>query len=267
MQNTAFGSMGLDIEYIPLRVDTGVLEDAIEALRESNFIGANVTIPHKSRVIDYIDRVRGCASRIGSVNTIVNENGLLVGYNTDRSGALKALQSSGMDTSEMDTALILGAGDTARTIGFALAEKGTDLIICNRSLSKAETLADDLSEKFEGILSIAVGVDELDPVINEVSLIVNCTPVGLKGGVNGIPISPDLLMDNMTVFDLVYNPMNTPLVMAAREAGSRIVYGYRMLVFQGADSFRLWTGMEPPVSLMEASVVRCLVEPDGREGS
>ncbi len=257
MHNTAFRSQGLNFIYHTFPVKEDGLGSKIEELRKKDFIGANVTIPFKSTVLRYLDRIDEKALRIGAVNTIVNDNGMLVGYNTDGEGTLRALLSSGVDLRRNGKVLILGAGGSARSIGSALAERGVTLVLTNRTFSKAQDLARDL----DVITKVtAVRPEEMGPDMDDIYLVINCTSVGMKGGPPGIPLLPEMITEGMTVFDIVYNPMETPLIMEARKRGSKVIHGYKMLVQQGIGSYELWTKRKAPGQLMEKTVLDRLKE-------
>ena len=257
MHNAGFTASGLNFRYIQLEVSEEQLSDTIENLKERHFRGLNITIPYKSKVMQYLDSIDDLASKIGAVNTIVNNDGVLTGYNTDVDGAIEALKPTGIDVDDNSKkVLILGAGGSARAVCFGLARLGLSLVITNRTNEGAEQLAKELKRNTE---ASAVLLDEINEIIDEINIIINCTPVGMKGMNNynnSSPISSELLRKNMIVFDIVYNPMETSLLRDAKEVGAKIIYGYEMLVRQGARSFELWTGKPAPMDVMREAVLR-----------
>jgi shikimate dehydrogenase len=255
MQNAAFRAEGSNIFYAAFEVEKEGLAEAVAGARQLGYLGFNVTIPHKIAVMDYLDEIDERALKIGSVNTVVNRNGLLKGYNTDSSGLIEALESGGATLKKNKKALIIGSGGSARTAGFTLAEKGLDLLLMNRTVEKAERLAEDLSKITDvEVAGENIGKQQFD----DISIVINCTPVGMTGGPFGSPLKKELIHEGMFVMDMVYKPMITPLLSNALERGARVVHGYRMLVGQGAASFELWTRKKAPRPLMERTVIELL---------
>lgn len=241
MQEAAFREIGWNTVYEVFEIGEEELASFISRIKDADPIGFNVTIPYKSRIIQYLDELEGDAETIGTVNTVVNKEGHLIGHNTDGEGAMDALSSIGFAPRKGRKALIIGSGDTARTIGYKLGEKGMDLILMNRTKERAMELASFLGNITEVSLFYPGNIEEVD-------LIVNCTPLGSKGE---LPIDPRLIGPDMTVFDVVYRPLDTPLLNSASMAGAIKLPGYRMLLGQGARSFEIWTGKSAPVGIME----------------
>jgi shikimate dehydrogenase len=257
MHNAAFRAEGLDLEYRAMRVPRKGLGKAIDGLRSKDVIGLNVTIPHKSAVIPFLDDIDDVAKEIGAVNTIVNTDGSLIGHNTDWLGALSALGSAGYLPGKGKKGLVLGAGDSAKAVTYALAKAGMDLTVSNRDREKANAV----SERFGKMTTIRpVAPEELSDHICGTSLIVNCTPLGMDGFPRELPLDPDLISGDMMVLDLVYVPMETMLIRAAKERGAKVAYGYEMLIGQGARSFELFTGRKAPVDVMIRVVLEHLKE-------
>ncbi len=255
MHNAAFKAQDLNIFYAAFNVNRNGLGAAVSGAREMNFLGFNVTIPHKVAVMDHLDDIDEKALMIGSVNTVVNRDGELKGYNTDSAGLIDALESCGAVLNSDCRALIIGSGGSARTAGFALAGKGLDLVIMNRTARKAEDLAKPLSKVTD---VEAVGPNVSEEQLKDISIVVNCTPVGMTGGPPGSPLRKELIQKEMVVMDMVYTPMSTPLISLALEKGARVIHGYRMLVGQGAASYEIWTGRKAPRDLMESTVIELL---------
>jgi len=252
MHNAAFRHVGLNLAYLAFEVERDRLGGAVEAVRELGILGANVTIPHKSAVMRYLDSIEGQAEEIGAVNTIMNKKGVLTGYNTDAPGAMDAIIRSGHFESAPERVLLIGAGDAARAVGYGLCRSGSEVGILNRDPSRARGLADRLSRFGH---AYTVSFDELEEAASVASLIVNCTPLGMAGFPPGPPIEGGLIRPQSVVFDIVYDPLQTSLLRAARSRGARVIPGAEMLVWQGARSFEIWTGREAPVTVMRASVL------------
>jgi shikimate dehydrogenase len=225
-------------------------------------VGANVTVPHKAAVITLLDAVDPEAGFIGAVNTIVNDGGRLVGFNTDVPGFLRALRDDlGFDPAGASV-LVLGAGGAARAVAYGLLQaRCRTLLLANRGGSRAADLAAAL---------VATGGTKVDTVpwdagallaaASGCDLVVNTTTVGMHGGpADGeSPLPAGALRPRQAVFDLVYNPSDTSFVLAAREAGARALSGLPMLVYQGAAAFTLWTGLPAPVEVMRAAAAAAL---------
>ncbi len=256
MQNAALRAMNLDFVYVPFHVLPDSLEEAVGAIRVLGLAGVNVTIPHKERVMSYLDQLGGEAGLIGSVNTIVNEKGRLRGESTDGAGFLRSIESE-WGTISGAKALILGAGGSAKAVGFALAGAGCDIVVANRTQERAEELIKALNAVFGEGRSRAAGLEMevLAEEVREADLLVNATSLGMYPDTDSIPVPPDLLHSKLSVYDLVYNPRVTRLVAEARKKGSRAMTGIKMLAHQGALSLEMWTGRKAPVDIMEQAVM------------
>lgn len=237
VHNAAFEHLGLDYVFLACRVEH--LKEAVEGIRALAFKGISVTIPHKVAVMNYLDEIEAVAGRIGAVNTVVNRDGRLIGYNTDWSGAVRALED--VMSLQGKTAAVLGAGGAARAIAFGLREKGADPVIVNRTLSKAQALASELKCRFGGI--------ELMEKLS-FDLVINATSVGMYPQVHETPVRKELLK-NVLVFDTVYNPLRTRLIRAAEENGCPAITGLAMFINQAALQFEIWTGEQAPLDLMQ----------------
>jgi shikimate dehydrogenase len=255
MHNNAFKTLGLDYAYVPFKVKGLELKKAIEGVRGLNIRGLNVTIPHKVAVMQFLDRIDPLAEKIGAVNTIVNDHGILTGYNTDATGFLQTLHDKDIDPREKKV-LLLGAGGAARAIGFILTEERAKLTILNR---KQELLwAEDLAHRLNHYYGADVNAGELTnenlrKAIDGMAILVNATSLGMSPNNNETPVPADLLCANMTVFDIIYNPLPTRLLEEAKAAGARTIDGLEMLVWQGAIAFEKWTREKAPVDVMRQS--------------
>jgi shikimate dehydrogenase len=251
MHNAAFAALGLDACYIPFPVVPELLPQAVAGLRALNFIGANVTIPYKEAVMPQLHVLSPQAQAIGSVNTLVVRE-RLYGFNTDADGFLRALYDAG-NTLAGKKALVLGAGGAARAIVYALLREEARIVIANRTLERAEELVRHLSPHVTGpeIRTVPYSRDILFEELASVDLLVNTTPIGMWPQAHASPLPGDApFHQDLVVFDLIYRPLETRLLQQARQAGARVIGGLAMLVWQGAEGFRLWTGYEPPVGVM-----------------
>ena len=258
IHNAAFTQMGLDYVYVSFQVKEEELDKAIDGMRALNIRGLNVTIPHKVAVIPLLDELDPLAEKIGAVNTISNNNGVLKGYNTDASGFLQALLERGIKPEEKKV-VMLGAGGASRAVSFSLVERGVHLVILNRRLERAEELAGRLSTTFnKEVKALELVAGNLAQVLGEADILVNATSVGMSPDINKTPVPSSLLKPGMVVVDIVYNPIRTRLLREAEAIGAKTVNGVDMFVWQGALAFETWTGAKAPVELMRAEVVRQL---------
>ena len=261
-QNAAFTNLGIEATYEAWPVVTAELPERIQNLRESDFLGANVTIPYKELVIPLLDEIDDWALKIGSVNTIVNQAGLLIGYNTDTVGFLRAISEYGNYEPSGRDVLLIGAGGAARAAAHALMEaRVKTLWIANRTYDRVKRLADELLEIGE-VKPIGLDGPEFRKSAASVSLIVNSTSLGMKhtseahiNPLEGLNIGSSTL-----VTDMVYNPLDTPMLTDAENRGCRILSGLPMLVLQGAASFELWTGEGAPVDVMFSAARQALID-------
>jgi shikimate dehydrogenase len=260
MHNAAFQTLGLDYTYVPFRVKSLELKKAIEGIRGLNLRGLNVTIPHKVAVMQFLDRIDPPAEKIGAVNTIVNDDGILSGYNTDATGFLQTLHDNDVEPGDKKV-LLLGAGGAARAIGNVLAGEKARITILNRrqELSWAEDLTHLLTRHY----GAKVNAGELTPenlqrAMEGVDILVNATSLGMNPDDDQTPVPADLLGASLTVFDVVYNPYETRLLREAKAAGAKTISGLEMLVRQGAVAFEKWTGIKAPVDVMRQSALDLL---------
>lgn len=260
MHNAAFKKVGVDYLYVPSRVRKEELGKAIEDMRALNVRGLNVTIPHKVAVIPFLDELDPLAERIGAVNTIVNDDGTLRGYNTDAAGFLQAMLERGIEPKGKNM-VILGAGGASRAISFILAERGAHLVILNRllELDWAEELAGNISKIFtREVKALKLDEENLAKVLEKADILVNATSVGMSPNVDETLVTSRLLKSGIIVVDIVYNPIKTRLLREAEEAGAKTISGLDMLVWQGALAFEKWTGLKAPVEVMREEVIKTL---------
>ena len=243
MYNAAFEALGLNYVYVPLIVKD--LEKAVEGVRHLGIKAIGVTIPYKIDVLPYLDELDSDARRIGAVNAISNNNGKLLGANTDGKGAVKALQE--VTDIAGKKVVLLGAGGAARAIAFALADEGWNVVLVNRTKGAAEALAKAVDCKYET-------VDKLEQELKGAHIVINATSVGMVPTENESLVKKELLSSELTVMDLVSHPKETKLLKEAKERGCKIVYGDRMLFWQGVLKFEIYTGVEPPIEVMEKAI-------------
>ncbi len=251
IHNAAFKKMGLNFVYLAWQVDA--IGEAVNGLRAlGNFRGASVTIPHKVAAIPFLTHLEGTAQRIGAINTIVAEKGELTGYNTDATGALRALRESGVELKGRRI-VVLGSGGAARAIAFALAgESGAEqLTLLGIEDSELTRLAQDI--RSQSRLQVEEGhLDEaaLRRVLPDSHVLIHCTPVGMspKSDTSCVPAS--LLHPNLSVMDIVYNPRETRLLTDAKRAGCKTIPGLEMFLNQAVTQFELWTNQPAPVDVM-----------------
>ncbi len=252
MHNAAFEALGLNWRYVPLPVPPGQVEAALRGLVALGFRGANVTVPHKQAVIPHLDAVSEGAQAIGAVNTLVVRDGHLLGDNTDAAGFLVDLREAGFEPKGGRT-LVLGAGGGARAAAYALATAGAEVVVLNRTPSRAEALVRDLAAWVAPVplRSVPLSHEALSRLVPTVDLIVNATSVGMWPDVAASPWPDDVpIPANCTVYDLVYRPALTRLLRQAGAGGAKGIGGLGMLVNQGALAFRMWTGRDAPVEAM-----------------
>jgi len=252
-QQAALDHLGIDATYEKWEVTPDEVGDFVAGFRAPDAWGINITLPHKQAVIPFLDEVDEWATTAGAVNTIVNHDGHLRGHNTDGPGFLEALLvETGYDP-KGTRALILGAGGAARGIMLALIRGGVDsLVIANRTLERADTLSELSIESGVHCQSVPISGDPLTEAAASADLIVNCTSVGMSHGPDeyGSPLSADQIPATAIVNDVVYNPLETPLIKQAQIAKATALGGLHMLVYQGVLSFQMWTGQDAPVDVM-----------------
>lgn len=253
MHNAAFKALDLDAAYYAFDVDKKHVEAAIRGAHALGFGGFNVTFPLKEAALRHCNP-DALAKRIGAVNTI---DRIGAGYNTDGIGAVRALEEAGI-TIKGTTILLLGAGGAAKAIAAQLLLEGGRVLIANRTASRSLILARQLTAANIdcGCGDVeAHGLVEIDRLLSEARVVVNATTVGMRGVLDGQTLvrSPQM-HPGLVVFDIVYHPLETPLLREARAAGAQTIDGVKMLVHQGAASFALWTALDPPVQIMEAAV-------------
>ncbi|HIE17541.1 MAG TPA: shikimate dehydrogenase [Dehalococcoidia bacterium] len=266
-QQAALDHYSLDVHYEARETEAETLASVVNELRQPQYLGANVTIPYKEAVLPLLDETDDLAGLVSAVNTIVNREGRLIGFNTDTYGFIRALREDAEFEPKNMRAIVLGAGGAARAVSFALLREGIrSLVIVNRTLSRAEKLVCSLREyvlaRGSSVDVVALPRDgsKLGNVIKDCHLIVNCTVLGMKHSAceRESPLPAHLIHKDVLVYDLVYNPLWTPLLSVAKEVGAKAINGLPMLVYQGAASFELWTGREAPIDIMLSAAKQAL---------
>ncbi len=263
-QQAALDYYRLDIRYEAWETDPAQLQDIVNDLRKPENVGANVTVPYKEAVLPLLDAVDALASSIGAVNTIVKKDDRLLGFNTDAYGFIEALDKEGHFNPEGKRVVILGAGGAARAVGFSLVQKKVaSLVITDGIFERAKSLVENLVRYIKGVTPSSQDVEpdiaafqwqnlSSTQTLDNCDLIVHCTTIGMKDSSQEgqSPLNLEVIPKGILVYDVVYNPWPTPLLRLAQEAGANILGGLPMLVYQGAASFKLWTGSEAPVDIM-----------------
>ena len=252
MHNAAFKELGLNCVYHAFNVEKQNAERAIKGALALGFGGLNVTIPLKELALQYVNPDTW-SRRIGSINTIDSKGN---GYNTDGVGTVRALKEAGVRVRD-SSVLMIGAGGAAKSIAAQLLTEGARVLVANRTKSRAVILAEKMVTE-----NISCGCDDIEPlsldevnsVIGEVQVLINTTSVGMHGIAEGQTIvRAEQMHKGLVVFDIVYNPLETELLKEARKAGCMTIEGVKMLVYQGAASFKIWTGFDAPIKLMESA--------------
>lgn len=260
IHNAAFKKLALDFVYVAFKVKKDELSDAITGAKKLGIHGLNITMPHKQLVMKHLNEIDSTAKSIGAVNTVLNLDGRLVGYNTDGIGALKALRENDVSLHKKKL-LLLGAGGAGKAIAFHAAQYVEELVILNRTTSKAKALAKFLRKRFNRKIT----GNTLSPVLIEKELenadvLVNTTPVGMHSQANQSLVDPIWLRPNLCVMDIIYNPLETKLVKDAKAAGAKVVSGLEMLVYQGAMAFEIWTKQPAPIQTMKQAGLKKILE-------
>lgn len=255
MHNDLFSSYQIDATYLPFQVKKEDLRDAVKGLKAIGAKGFNVTVPHKTAIIPFLDEVDDLAASIGAVNTVVNENGRLKGYNTDGPGFLKGLQIY-IPSPAGKKIVIIGAGGAARAIYFTLAKESPFMIdIANRTIEKAKALIDDCPFP---VSSAAYSLEDAEKNLGNYDLVIQTTLIGMAPEVEEQPLDLSHLKKQSHVCDIIYNPLETKFLRSAVSSGANVQNGIDMFVYQGALAFEKWTGIFPDVERMRENVLKQL---------
>lgn len=255
MHNDLFQLYNIDASYLPFQVLKDDLETAVKGLKALGASGFNVTIPHKTAIMPYLDKIDPLAQAIGAVNTVKNENGMFIGYNTDGPGFVKGLEGLAADLEER-SALIIGAGGAARAIYFSMAKAGINRIdLYNRTIKKAEELVETCPYQVKSRVLDRANTERL---LGEYQLIVQTTSIGMVPEVDFSPLTLENVSSKALVSDIIYNPLKTKLLKEAASKGAATQNGIDMFVYQGALAFEHWTGIFPDTERMKAHVLKQL---------
>lgn len=257
MHNAVFDYLGLDFVYVPFNVEKNALYDSIQGARALGIKGLNVTIPHKTRVMEFLDVIDEAAELIGAVNTIKFEEDVAIGYNTDGIGAVKALEE--ITSVNSKKVVIIGAGGAARAVAFQLILSGIEsLTIINRTPEKALKLKNEIVSKVESNVFCG-NLEIMEKEVSNADILIDTTPIGMYPHIDDEPvIRAEMMHSDLVVNDLVYNPLETVLLKEAEKVGAKGVSGLKMLIYQGAEAFKIWTGVDAPVSIMEKNLLKLL---------
>lgn len=253
MHNAAFRELGMECTYHAFRVIPENLKDALLGAKAMGFGGVNLTVPLKQEAMSIVD-ADPLAQSIGAVNTVDFKDDGMTGYNTDGIGAKRAIEEQDVDIKDSNV-LMVGAGGAARAIAFQFAKDGANITIANRTEKKAINLATEVSSVG---YATGCGIDNLKGLIADSDILINCTTLGMKPKIEGTIATAEDMHPDLTVFDIVYNPLKTTLLKEAKKAGAKAVTGEMMLVYQGAEAFSIWTGVEPPIEVMKQAVLEGL---------
>ena len=257
MHNSAFHALGLDSVYVAFDINPDDIGDAVGSIRTLGIKGVNVTIPHKQTIIPFLDEVSPDARLTGAVNTVKNQDGKLTGYNTDVGGFLRAIKEHLDFDPQGKTLFLVGAGGAARAVMSACCMNGISFVyIMDIFPEKAEKLAIDFNDNFQDIHIETILSEEKEKLADKMSvadILVNASPAGMDGeGKPDVPLTS--LSKNAVVYDLVYKPPETNLLIEAHELGLKASGGLSMLLYQGAESFEIWTGETAPVDVMRKAL-------------
>lgn len=251
IHNVGYKALGIDgeYEYLSKRVRPQEIEKFIREVRKKQILGVSCTVPNKEAVIPFLEEIDETAQKIGAVNTITNQNGTLKGHNTDWIGAVKAIST--VTEIKSKKIAIIGAGGTSKALIFGLLRSGAHVIIYNRSIIKAKSLAVQFACEFRSLSEMSD--------LSDIDVICNATPVGMNNP-NLSPVPKDLILDKHIVFDAVYSPYTTKLLNDAKQKGATIVHGTEMLLEQAYAQFKLFTGVDAPKKAMKAALMDKLSE-------
>ena len=253
MHNDAFGALGIDAHYHAFRVESGDLGTAVKGMKALGVKGFNVTVPHKTAIMQYLDKIDPLAAAIGAVNTVVLGDGGFTGYNTDGLGFVSGLIREIDKPLKDHRALIIGAGGAARAIFYTLLNEGLHTIdVCNRTKDRAKAL---VSGSENQATSNALSLPEAEEGLSRYNLIINTTSIGMEPKTDEMPISLTNLQADAFVSDIIYNPLETRLLKEAKGMGARTQNGLPMFVGQGALAFEIWTGKAPDLERMKTIVL------------
>lgn len=252
IHNTLAAALGHNLVYVPFKVEETDVKAAVEAVKALNLLGVNVTVPHKSAVMEYLDEVDDLAAKIGAVNTIVPTEGGLKGYNTDMPGLYRAMQSEGIEVKDASV-VILGAGGAARAVAMlCAANHAKEVYILNRSYEKALAVANEVNEQFEQDIMIPMDIKNYRELPKKSYIAIQATSVGLYPNCNDVVIEDEAFYQMMDIgVDLIYNPEKTRFMQLIEEQGKKAMNGLKMLLYQGIIAYELWNDCQVTDELAE----------------
>lgn len=261
LQQAAFDYHGLDAWYEYWETQPEDLAKRIASIRDTEVMGAQVTVPHKQATLEFVDTVTDDVRALGACNVLSNEGGTLAAFNTDVTGFVRALKEDAGADLKGKRVLLLGAGGAARAVVLGLAREGiASLVIANRTVAKADEVGGVVEGLVPDVRAVPFEERSVADAAGEADLIVNCTTLGMSGVGGSVPLTASAIPPNALVYDIVYNPPDTPLLIEARNAGAQTLGGLAMLVYVGAESFEQWTGLKAPVAVMMAAAQKALAE-------
>lgn len=243
IHNACFRHYGKNAVYLAFEPDS--IKPAVDAARHLPIRGLSVTLPFKTRIMPFLDVIDNDADAIGAVNTVVNKNGILHGYNTDMRAAVAPIKKMGINGK---TIVIVGAGGAAKAVAWGLFKENGRIIIVNRTADSGQKLAEKVKGRFVSLQSI----EELKNI--PIDILVNTTPLGMVPNIEELSFPAEYFNQQTTVMDIVYNPVRTKLLDLAEKKGCRIIDGISMFLYQAAAQFKLWTGIEPDMNIMKTAL-------------
>lgn len=257
MHNRAFQYLGLDYVYLVFEIKEDNLKDTVMAIKTLDVAGFNVTMPLKQIIMPLLDEISKEAQLIGSVNTVINDNGKLIGHNTDGKGYVKSLEDEGI-TVEGKRFVMAGAGGAARSIAIQLALDGAqEITIFNRTLDKAKEICEIINKNIPNCKVMTTGYEEnqLKQQLKKADVLINCTSLGMAPHEEkSIITNPELLHTDLIVSDIIYFPAKTKLLQMAEDAGCKVINGVGMIIGQGALAFKIWTGLDMPIDYVKEGI-------------
>jgi len=255
MHNDSFQRYDINAEFFAFHVKKEALQDAVKGFKAIHLAGFNITVPHKTAIMPFLDEIDPLAQAIGAVNTVVNDDGRFIGYNTDGSGFLEALKKE-IPSFDNKNMLLIGAGGAARAIYFTMAYAGVQSIdIANRTLDKAEYLVKNCPYPVD---SAVLRIEDAEEKLSKYDLIVQTTSIGMHPEINRSPICLDRIKKDAFVSDIIYTPLETKFLQDAKRHGARTQNGIPMFAYQGALAFEKWTGILPDTERMQSIVLKHL---------
>lgn len=254
MHNTSFEKLNLDFAYMAFEIEEEKVEKSVEAMKTLDARGFNITMPYKEEVMEFLDVIDKEAEIIGSVNTVLNDNGKLIGYNTDGKGFVKSLEEKGIKFKD-EKIVIIGSGGAARAIAIQLAfDSAREIVIANRTIENAQTISNIINENIPKTNARSIVLDGklLKEELRDAKILINTTSIGMKKTEDKSVIEDiDTLHKDLFVADIIYDPPKTKLLSQAEKIGCKTMNGLGMLVYQGAIAFKIWTGEDMPKSVVD----------------